>query len=93
MRRSRSLILDIQREEQDRDLELFGVKFDVVSSERASYDHVNRAIQSSDLLIAPVGSITSVDAIAPPGVYYVRVRAANGNSASGTSNEIVVAVR
>jgi arginyl-tRNA synthetase len=47
VRRSRSLILDIQREEQDRDLELFGVKFDVVSSERASYDsgRVERAIE------------------------------------------------
>jgi arginyl-tRNA synthetase len=47
IRRSRSLILDIQREEQDRDLELFGVTFDVVSSEQASYDsgRVDRALE------------------------------------------------
>jgi arginyl-tRNA synthetase len=46
VRRSRALILDIQREEQDRDLEDFGVKFDVVSSEQAAYDsgQVDRAI-------------------------------------------------
>jgi arginyl-tRNA synthetase len=45
--RSRALILDIQREEQDRDLEDFGVKFDVISSEQASYDSgkVERAIE------------------------------------------------
>jgi arginyl-tRNA synthetase len=36
--RCRELALRIQREEQDRDLELFGVKFDVTSSERAAYD-------------------------------------------------------
>ena len=47
VRRSRSLILAIQREEQDRDLEDFGVKFDVISSEQASYDsgRVDRAIE------------------------------------------------
>jgi arginyl-tRNA synthetase len=47
VRRSRALILDLQREEQDRDLELFGVKFDVVSSEQAAYDsgRVERAIK------------------------------------------------
>jgi arginyl-tRNA synthetase len=46
VRRSRALILDLQREEQDRDLEEFGVKFDVVSSEQATYDsgRVERAI-------------------------------------------------
>jgi arginyl-tRNA synthetase len=46
VRRSRLLVLRIQREEQDRDLELFGVKFDVTSSEQASYDsgRVDRAI-------------------------------------------------
>ncbi len=47
VRRSRSLILAIQRQEQDRDLEDFGVKFDVISSEQASYDsgRVDRAIE------------------------------------------------
>ena len=46
IRRSRLLALRIQREEQDRDLELFGVRFDVTSSEQASYDsgRVDRAI-------------------------------------------------
>jgi arginyl-tRNA synthetase len=46
IRRSRALALRIQRQEQDRDLELFGVKFDVTSSEQASYDsgRVDRAI-------------------------------------------------
>jgi arginyl-tRNA synthetase len=38
VRRSRQLALEIQRKEQDRDLELFGVKFDVMSSEQAIYD-------------------------------------------------------
>ena len=47
VRRCRDLILRMQREEQDRDLEAFGVKFDVVSSEQASYDsgRVDRAIE------------------------------------------------
>jgi arginyl-tRNA synthetase len=47
VRRSRSLILGIQRQEQDRDLEDFGVSFDVISSEQASYDsgRVDRAIE------------------------------------------------
>ena len=46
IRRSRLLALRIQREEQDRDLELFGVRFDVTSSEQASYNsgRVDRAI-------------------------------------------------
>ncbi len=38
IRRCRQLVLDIQRQEQDRDLELFGVKFDAISSEQALYD-------------------------------------------------------
>ncbi|MFL5403266.1 MAG: arginine--tRNA ligase [Gemmatimonadales bacterium] len=46
VRRSRELALEIQREEQNRDLELFGVKFDVISSEQAAYDsgRVDRTI-------------------------------------------------
>jgi len=45
--RCRALIVAIQREEQDRDLEQFGVKFDVISSEQRAYDTggVERAIQ------------------------------------------------
>jgi arginyl-tRNA synthetase len=44
--RSRALILGMQRKEQDLDLEEFGVRFDVVSSEQAIYDsgRVERAI-------------------------------------------------
>jgi arginyl-tRNA synthetase len=47
LRRCRSLIVRVQREEQDRDLEQFGVKFDVISSEQSAYDTggVERAIQ------------------------------------------------
>jgi arginyl-tRNA synthetase len=47
VRRCRALVLRLQREEQDRDLELFGVKFDVITSELAVYEagRVERAIQ------------------------------------------------
>ncbi len=46
MRRARELGVRIQREEQDRDLADFGVRFDVMTSERAIYDagRVERAI-------------------------------------------------
>ena len=47
LRRCRTLIVRLQREEQDSDLEQFGVKFDVISSEQSAYDSgaVERAIQ------------------------------------------------
>jgi arginyl-tRNA synthetase len=47
VRRCRVLATSLQREEQDRDLEQFGVKFDVTSSEQAAYDSggVERAIE------------------------------------------------
>jgi arginyl-tRNA synthetase len=47
IRRSRELAVRMQREEQDRDLELFGVTFDVTSSEQASYatGRVDRALE------------------------------------------------
>ena len=38
IRRCRELIVRLQREEQDRDLAQFGVKFDVTTSEQAAYD-------------------------------------------------------
>jgi arginyl-tRNA synthetase len=38
VRRCRTLAIQMQREEQDRDLEEFGVKFDVISSEQATYE-------------------------------------------------------
>ncbi|HEX2217953.1 MAG TPA: arginine--tRNA ligase [Gemmatimonadales bacterium] len=46
VRRARELGVRIQREEQDRDLADFGVRFDVMTSERAIYDtgRVDRAI-------------------------------------------------
>jgi arginyl-tRNA synthetase len=47
--RARSLIVRMQREEQDRDLAEFGVLFDVVSSEQAAYDS-GRLERTLDLL-------------------------------------------
>jgi hypothetical protein len=47
---------------------------------------------ASDLLIAPVGNVTSVGTLAPPGRYYVRVRARNGCGLSAPSNELLVVV-
>ncbi len=46
IRRSRAIGIRMQREEQDRDLADFGVRFDVMSSEQAIYDggRVERAI-------------------------------------------------
>ena len=47
IRRCRALALTIQRQEQDRDLAEFGVRFDVMSSEQAIYDsgRVERALE------------------------------------------------
>ena len=47
VRRCRALALRMQREEQDRDLADFGVRFDVMSSEQAIYDsgRVERALE------------------------------------------------
>jgi arginyl-tRNA synthetase len=47
IRRCRALALVIQREEQDRDLREFGVRFDVMSSEQAIYDsgNIDRALR------------------------------------------------
>ena len=44
---SRELVTRLQRSEQDRDLEQFGIRFDIVSSEQAAYDSggVTRAIE------------------------------------------------
>jgi predicted phage tail protein len=44
----------------------------------------------SDLATLVVGNVTRFVTTAPPGVYYVRVRAINGSGPSGPSNEIVV---
>jgi arginyl-tRNA synthetase len=46
IQRARQLAVRVQRAEQDRDLEEFGVTFDVISSEQAAYDsgRVDRAL-------------------------------------------------
>jgi arginyl-tRNA synthetase len=49
VRRCRELALRIQREEQDRDLAEFGVRFDVMSSEQSIYDS-GRVERALDLL-------------------------------------------
>jgi arginyl-tRNA synthetase len=51
VRRCRELALAIQRKEQDRDLELFGVRFEVMSSEQALYDS-GKVGHALDLLAA-----------------------------------------
>lgn len=44
----------------------------------------------SDLAVLPVGNVTRFVTTAPPGNYYVRVRAVNGRGPSEASNEILV---
>jgi hypothetical protein len=46
----------------------------------------------ADILIAPVGTLTSVVTPAPPGTYYVRVRAQNACGTSVPSDEHVIVV-
>ena len=46
----------------------------------------------ADLVIASVGETTGVTMSAPPGTYFVRVRAHNACGTSGASNEQVIAV-
>ena len=47
---------------------------------------------ASDLLVAPVGNVTSVSTFADPRTYYVRIRGRNGCGVSGPSNEVVVRI-
>jgi hypothetical protein len=44
----------------------------------------------TDLASLSVGNVTSFTTTAPPGVYYVRVRAVNDRGTSGPTNEVVV---
>ncbi|MGN6390947.1 MAG: arginine--tRNA ligase [Gemmatimonadales bacterium] len=51
VRRARAAALQLQRNEQDRDLADFGVRFDVMSSEQAIYDS-GRVVRALELLAA-----------------------------------------
>jgi len=44
----------------------------------------------SDIVVAPLGPATTFSAPAPPGTYYLRVRAVNGSGAGLPSNEFVL---
>lgn len=44
----------------------------------------------ADLAVLNLANVTTLSALAPPGTYYVRVRAVNARGASEPSNEIVV---
>jgi hypothetical protein len=46
----------------------------------------------SNILVAPVGAGTTLTAMAPPGVYYARIRARNACGLGPASNEIVVTI-
>jgi hypothetical protein len=47
----------------------------------------------SNILVLPLGNLTSVSTVAPPGVYYARMRGRSACGLSTPSNEIVVTVR
>jgi peptidyl-Asp metalloendopeptidase len=53
---------------------------------------VGSAPGAVNVLVAPVGSITAVGTPAPPGTYYVRVRAQNPCGTSLPSNEQIITV-
>jgi hypothetical protein len=44
----------------------------------------------ADLAVLPVGNVTKFSTTAPPGTYYVRIRAINARGAGMPSNEVVV---
>jgi hypothetical protein len=47
----------------------------------------------SNILVTSLGAGTSISTIAPPGVYYARMRGRNGCGPGAPSNEIVVTIR
>jgi hypothetical protein len=47
---------------------------------------------ATDIFVGDVGNITTLSQVAPPGTYFVRVRARNAFGVSGTSNGVIVAV-
>jgi len=51
---------------------------------------VGSASGQTDIGVFSVGAVTTLTTTAPPGTYYVRVRAANGSGAGAASNTIVV---
>jgi hypothetical protein len=53
---------------------------------------VGSSAGASDLLVAPLGNITSVSTFADPRLYYARIRARNGCGVSAPSNEISVRI-
>lgn len=53
---------------------------------------VGSATGRADVLVVPVGNVTTVSTVAQPGVYYVRIRAQNPCGASAASNEVVVTI-
>jgi hypothetical protein len=54
---------------------------------------VGTASGLANLLAVPIPSaVTTVTAVAPPGVYYVRVRASNGAGAGPASNQVAITV-
>ena len=46
----------------------------------------------ADILVAPVGNVTTISTVADPRVYYVRVRARNACGSSAPSNEVIVRI-
>jgi hypothetical protein len=53
---------------------------------------VGSAAGASDLLVAPLGNITSVSTFADPRLYFARIKARNGCGVSPASNEISVRI-
>ncbi|MBL8138079.1 MAG: fibronectin type III domain-containing protein [Acidobacteria bacterium] len=51
---------------------------------------VGSASGQTDLGVFSVGAVTTITSTAPPGTYYVRVRAANGSGVGAASNTVVV---
>ena len=47
---------------------------------------------ASDILVAPLGDVTTVSTMADPRVYFARIRARNACGSSAPSNEIVVRI-
>ena len=46
----------------------------------------------ANLVVLPIGPAPELQVVAPPGTYFVRVRAANSAGVSAASNEVVVVV-